>query len=158
MKVLRWSGACGVDHVSGFALPVRVHPDRLPNHHICDRILNISDIVQLALPVRNGNIFTACFGIDEMEDRSPSSSNTAEKGENQKQAACLNCRKSKTRCLRNSGDIKCRKCSQAHAECIIPDYRVGKSAFHVLELLQDSNFWIVAPYPTLWIYHAIVLY
>lgn len=60
-----------------------------------------------------------------MEDRSPSSSNTAEKGE-QKQAACLNCRKSKTRCLRNPGDVKCKKCSQSQAECVIPDYRVGR--------------------------------
>ncbi|KUJ22901.1 uncharacterized protein LY89DRAFT_313584 [Mollisia scopiformis] len=63
-----------------------------------------------------------------MEDRSPSSSNTAEKGDSQgqKQAACLNCRRSKTRCLRNAGDLKCKKCSQAQTECIIPDYRVGR--------------------------------
>ncbi|CZR51311.1 uncharacterized protein PAC_01186 [Phialocephala subalpina] len=62
-----------------------------------------------------------------MEDRSPSSSNTAERGgESQKQAACLNCRKSKTRCLRNPEDLKCKKCSQSQAECVIPDYRVGR--------------------------------
>jgi len=67
-----------------------------------------------------------------MEDRSlrsPSSSNTAEKdgSASQKQAACLNCRKSKTRCLRNvAEDIRCKKCAQTGAECIVPDYRVGR--------------------------------
>ncbi|KAL2072886.1 hypothetical protein VTL71DRAFT_12229 [Oculimacula yallundae] len=67
-----------------------------------------------------------------MEDRtvrSPSSSNTAERdgSGSQKQAACLNCRKSKTRCLRNvAEDIRCKKCSQTGAECIVPDYRVGR--------------------------------
>lgn len=67
-----------------------------------------------------------------MEDRSlrsPSSSNTAEKdgSGSQKQAACLNCRKSKTRCLRNvSEDVRCKKCAQTGAECIVPDYRVGR--------------------------------
>lgn len=66
-----------------------------------------------------------------MEDgslRSPSSS-TAEKdgSASQKQAACLNCRKSKTRCLRNvAEDIRCKKCAQTGAECIVPDYRVGR--------------------------------
>ncbi|KAH7363769.1 hypothetical protein BKA65DRAFT_121581 [Rhexocercosporidium sp. MPI-PUGE-AT-0058] len=61
--------------------------------------------------------------------RSSSSSNTAEKdgSGSQKQAACLNCRKSKTRCLRNAAeDIRCKKCAQAGAECIVPDYRVGR--------------------------------
>jgi len=67
-----------------------------------------------------------------MEDRSlrsPSSSNTAEKdgSASQKQAACLNCRKSKTRCLRNvAEDIRCKKCAQTGADCIVPDYRVGR--------------------------------
>ncbi|XMA14581.1 hypothetical protein WAI453_007372 [Rhynchosporium graminicola] len=62
--------------------------------------------------------------------RSPSSSNTAERdggSGSQKQAACLNCRKSKTRCLRNvAEDLRCKKCVQAGAECIVPDYRVGR--------------------------------
>ncbi|KAE9381066.1 hypothetical protein N431DRAFT_490528 [Stipitochalara longipes BDJ] len=61
-----------------------------------------------------------------MEVQSPSSSNATDKGENQKQAACLNCRRSKTRCLRDAGDIKCKKCAQTQAECIVPEYRVGR--------------------------------
>ncbi|KAH6671149.1 hypothetical protein B0J14DRAFT_564839 [Halenospora varia] len=64
-----------------------------------------------------------------MEDRSPSSSNTAEKGDAPgpgKQAACLNCRRSKTRCLRDAGDPKCKKCAQTNSECVIPEYRVGR--------------------------------
>jgi hypothetical protein len=70
-------------------------------------------------------------GIIDMEVRSPrSSSNDAtEKGDSnnaQKQAACLNCRRSKTRCLRNQGDHRCKKCSLTQAECIVPDYRVGR--------------------------------
>jgi hypothetical protein len=71
------------------------------------------------------------IGIIDMEVRSPrSSSNDAtEKGDTnnaQKQAACLNCRRSKTRCLRNQGDLRCKKCSLTQAECIVPDYRVGR--------------------------------
>jgi hypothetical protein len=71
------------------------------------------------------------IGIIDMEVRSPrSSSNDAtEKGDSnisQKQAACLNCRRSKTRCLRNQGDLRCKKCSLTQAECIVPDYRVGR--------------------------------
>jgi hypothetical protein len=64
-----------------------------------------------------------------MEDRSPSSSNTADPHDSAgvvKQAACLNCRRSKTRCLRDAGDLRCKKCTQTGAECIIPDYRVGR--------------------------------
>lgn len=44
----------------------------------------------------------------------------------QKQAACLNCRRSKTRCLRDAEDVKCKKCMQIEAECVVPDYRVGR--------------------------------
>jgi hypothetical protein len=71
------------------------------------------------------------IGIIDMEVRSPrSSSNDAtEKGDSnnaQKQAACLNCRRSKTRCLRNQGDLRCKKCSLTQAECVVPDYRVGR--------------------------------
>lgn len=66
-----------------------------------------------------------------MEVRSPSRSTTTDKADSPgangaKQAACLNCRRSKTRCLRNPEDLKCRKCSQADVECVIPDYRVGR--------------------------------
>jgi hypothetical protein len=66
-----------------------------------------------------------------MEVRSPSSSTTADKADSPgasslKQAACLNCRRSKTRCLRSPGDRRCKKCTQADVECVIPDYRVGR--------------------------------
>jgi Fungal Zn(2)-Cys(6) binuclear cluster domain len=64
--------------------------------------------------------------IIQMEIQSPSSSNATDKGESPKQAACLNCRRSKTRCLRDSGDLKCKKCAQTRAECIVPEYRVGR--------------------------------
>lgn len=60
----------------------------------------------------------------EHERRSPST----EKGDahiTPKQAACLSCRKSKTRCLRD-GKGKCRKCDQTGAECLVPEYRVGR--------------------------------
>ncbi|EHL02080.1 hypothetical protein M7I_2035 [Glarea lozoyensis 74030] len=66
----------------------------------------------------------------EMDFQSPSSSTTAgDKGENSasnKQAACLNCRRSKTRCLRDAGVLQCKKCAQSGSECIVPEYRVGR--------------------------------
>ena len=66
---------------------------------------------------------------EDMEIQSPSSPTVAGKSLSpgpQKQAACLNCRKSKTRCLRDAGDQKCKKCDQIGAECVVPDYRVGR--------------------------------
>ncbi|PQE12927.1 Zn(II)2Cys6 transcription factor protein [Rutstroemia sp. NJR-2017a BBW] len=42
-----------------------------------------------------------------------------------KQAACLNCRRSKTRCVRESSDTTtCKRCRQNSAECLIPDYHL----------------------------------
>ncbi|OWP01951.1 hypothetical protein B2J93_4577 [Marssonina coronariae] len=58
-----------------------------------------------------------------MEERSPS----IDKGDSaQKQAACLNCRKSKTKCVKEPGEAKCKKCAQTDVECMVPDYRVGR--------------------------------
>ncbi|KAG9235079.1 hypothetical protein BJ875DRAFT_282466 [Amylocarpus encephaloides] len=64
-----------------------------------------------------------------MDFRSPPSSTTAEKADTTgptKQAACLNCRRSKTRCFRDEGVSNCRKCAQSNTECIVPEYRVGR--------------------------------
>lgn len=43
-----------------------------------------------------------------------------------KQAACLTCRRTKTRCLRNTGDTRCKKCQLAGIECVIPEFHVGR--------------------------------
>lgn len=43
-----------------------------------------------------------------------------------RQAACLNCRKSKVRCSRTPGDASCDRCRQAAAECVIPSHHVGR--------------------------------
>ncbi|KAH8588827.1 hypothetical protein B0O99DRAFT_655767 [Bisporella sp. PMI_857] len=43
-----------------------------------------------------------------------------------KQAACLNCRKSKTRCLRDPTDVICKRCVRLQEHCVIPDYRIGR--------------------------------
>lgn len=43
-----------------------------------------------------------------------------------KQAACLNCRKSKIRCDRGPDEDKCRRCEQVGAECEIPDFHIGR--------------------------------
>ncbi|KAG9244106.1 hypothetical protein BJ878DRAFT_85362 [Calycina marina] len=43
-----------------------------------------------------------------------------------KQAACLNCRTSKTRCSKDVGDLVCNRCRQTQLECVIPDYRIGR--------------------------------
>ncbi|OJI87406.1 hypothetical protein ASPTUDRAFT_54380 [Aspergillus tubingensis CBS 134.48] len=43
-----------------------------------------------------------------------------------RQAACLNCRKSKVRCNRSQDDASCSRCKQANVECIIPSHHVGR--------------------------------
>ncbi|TVY36594.1 Satratoxin biosynthesis SC1 cluster transcription factor [Lachnellula occidentalis] len=64
-----------------------------------------------------------------MENQPPSSPIKTEKADNTasgKQAACLNCRRSKTRCLRDPGDLRCKKCTQTRGDCVVPEYRVGR--------------------------------
>ncbi|GFN15183.1 uncharacterized protein AtWU_04984 [Aspergillus tubingensis] len=43
-----------------------------------------------------------------------------------RQAACLNCRKSKVRCNRSQDDASCSRCKQTNVECIIPSHHVGR--------------------------------
>ncbi|KGO76700.1 hypothetical protein PITC_090540 [Penicillium italicum] len=43
-----------------------------------------------------------------------------------KQAACLNCRRSKIRCNRLTGESSCEKCKQTSAECIVPNHHLGR--------------------------------
>ncbi|KAL2836205.1 Zn(II)2Cys6 transcription factor [Aspergillus pseudoustus] len=43
-----------------------------------------------------------------------------------RQAACLNCRKSKIRCNRTQGEERCDRCSQSHLECVVPNHHVGR--------------------------------
>ncbi|KAL4868947.1 hypothetical protein BDV12DRAFT_89991 [Aspergillus spectabilis] len=43
-----------------------------------------------------------------------------------RQAACLNCRKSKIRCDRSQGETSCDKCRHAGLECIVPSHHVGR--------------------------------
>ncbi|KAL5335678.1 hypothetical protein BJX70DRAFT_410303 [Aspergillus crustosus] len=43
-----------------------------------------------------------------------------------RQAACLNCRKSKVRCDRSQGETSCHKCSHAGLECVVPSHHVGR--------------------------------
>ncbi|TGO86505.1 hypothetical protein BPOR_0298g00080 [Botrytis porri] len=43
-----------------------------------------------------------------------------------KQAACLSCRRTKTRCVREPPNINCQRCRQNNTECLVPDYHVGR--------------------------------
>ncbi|KAL4993709.1 hypothetical protein BDV10DRAFT_178433 [Aspergillus recurvatus] len=43
-----------------------------------------------------------------------------------RQAACLNCRKSKIRCDRSHGESSCDKCRHAGLECVVPTHHVGR--------------------------------
>ncbi|KAI8932749.1 hypothetical protein NX059_010239 [Plenodomus lindquistii] len=45
---------------------------------------------------------------------------------NTKQAACLNCRKSKIRCRREEGASICERCQHVKAECVIPEFHIGR--------------------------------
>ncbi|KAF9247861.1 transcriptional regulator family: Fungal Specific TF [Penicillium roqueforti] len=56
----------------------------------------------------------------ELESAGPTSS------QHGKQAACLNCRRSKIRCNRQAGESSCEKCKQTNAECIVPNHHLGR--------------------------------
>ncbi|KAL2816756.1 hypothetical protein BJX63DRAFT_135355 [Aspergillus granulosus] len=43
-----------------------------------------------------------------------------------RQAACLNCRRSKIRCNRSQGEERCDRCSHSHLECVVPNHHVGR--------------------------------
>ncbi|KAI9690450.1 MAG: hypothetical protein M1822_009413 [Bathelium mastoideum] len=43
-----------------------------------------------------------------------------------KQAACVNCRRSKIRCRRNESESQCEKCRQTGTDCVVPEYHVGR--------------------------------
>ncbi|KAL4972451.1 hypothetical protein BDW66DRAFT_169596 [Aspergillus desertorum] len=58
-----------------------------------------------------------------MEGPAPASQRRASHG---RQAACLNCRKSKIRCDRSHGGFSCDKCRHAGLECVVPTHHVGR--------------------------------
>lgn len=43
-----------------------------------------------------------------------------------RQAACLNCRRSKIRCKRSREGTCCDRCKQANLECIVPSHHLGR--------------------------------
>lgn len=43
-----------------------------------------------------------------------------------KQAACIACRRTKTKCLRDPGATVCKKCRQKGSDCVIPSHHVGR--------------------------------
>lgn len=43
-----------------------------------------------------------------------------------KQAACIACRRTKTKCLRDPGASVCKKCRQKGSDCVIPSHHVGR--------------------------------
>ncbi|KAH6644747.1 hypothetical protein C7974DRAFT_27100 [Boeremia exigua] len=45
---------------------------------------------------------------------------------NSKQAACLNCRKSKIKCRRDEGAPNCERCTHLGTECVIPEFHIGR--------------------------------
>lgn len=47
-------------------------------------------------------------------------------GMNNKQAACLNCRKSKIKCRRDEGASVCERCEHVGVECVIPEFHIGR--------------------------------
>ncbi|EXJ86140.1 hypothetical protein A1O1_06510 [Capronia coronata CBS 617.96] len=53
------------------------------------------------------------------EDAAPTSAQA-------KQAACLECRRSKVKCTRDIGAAVCRKCQHAGLQCVTPEYHVGR--------------------------------
>lgn len=43
-----------------------------------------------------------------------------------KQAACLECRRSKIRCVRSPDATTCKRCANVGSECVVPEYHVGR--------------------------------
>lgn len=57
----------------------------------------------------------------------PTTGMEVESGPSQgKQAACLNCRRSKIRCNRLADEPQCEKCRQSDLECIVPSHHLGR--------------------------------
>lgn len=54
------------------------------------------------------------------------SSSSHVSGASDKQAACLECRRSKIKCIREAGAEECRKCRQGGLTCVRPEYHVGR--------------------------------
>ncbi|KAK5212682.1 hypothetical protein LTR96_006727 [Exophiala xenobiotica] len=52
--------------------------------------------------------------------------NAAANSPHSKQAACLECRRSKVKCTRDAHATVCRKCQQAGLQCVTPEYHVGR--------------------------------
>ncbi|KAH4111960.1 hypothetical protein HBH47_233060 [Parastagonospora nodorum] len=49
-----------------------------------------------------------------------------EAGTSNKQAACLNCRKSKIKCRREEDASICERCAHVGTECVIPEFHIGR--------------------------------
>jgi hypothetical protein len=61
-----------------------------------------------------------------------------------RQAACLACRRSKVRCHRKPGDLKCRRCQSTNAECTIPDFHIGRQkGIKKYTLPQYPRDWLI---------------
>lgn len=43
-----------------------------------------------------------------------------------KQAACLNCRRSKIKCRRDEDASTCERCLNVGSECVIPEFHIGR--------------------------------
>lgn len=57
---------------------------------------------------------------------SSTESATADQSNASRQAACLQCRRSKIKCLRDPNSTVCRRCEGNGSECVIPEYHVGR--------------------------------
>ncbi|KAJ9632873.1 hypothetical protein H2204_007603 [Knufia peltigerae] len=61
-----------------------------------------------------------------MNTSSPADQDAASSPAQNKQAACLECRRSKVKCTRDANATICRKCQQAGLQCVTPEYHVGR--------------------------------
>ncbi|KAK4940626.1 hypothetical protein LTR10_019256 [Elasticomyces elasticus] len=61
-----------------------------------------------------------------MNSRRQSDSDAASSAAQAKQAACLECRRSKVKCTRDPNAAVCRKCQQTGLRCVTPEYHVGR--------------------------------
>ena len=57
---------------------------------------------------------------------SPSESNSPDTSDASRSAACLKCRKSKVKCIRDLSTTVCKRCETSNSDCVIPEYHVGR--------------------------------
>ncbi|KAH7555866.1 Zn(II)2Cys6 transcription factor [Bipolaris maydis] len=83
-------------------------------------------LVSQRMYTKDGTLIASCVQEGVIRLKQNETRQEATQDMNVKQAACLNCRKSKIKCRREEGASVCERCSSVGVECIIPEFHMQK--------------------------------